>query len=123
MRNLVRLLIPALVLLLASSAAAQFIPRPAERMPEAPEPAPPPEEEPVQLPPVVPDPSTEIPALLRIVPRTIEVRGKHYRLARVEDRREGAWTVIAYVLNEADDTEVVRGFVRYEEWEPPPEPS
>jgi hypothetical protein len=54
---------------------------------------------------------------------TIEVRGKHYRLAGVEDRRDGAWDAIAYVLREADDAEVVRGFVRYEEWDPSAEPS
>lgn len=49
---------------------------------------------------------------------TIEVRGKHYRLLRVEDRRDGPFTSIAYLLRDADDAEVVRGFVRYEEWDP-----
>lgn len=51
---------------------------------------------------------------------TIEVRGRFYRLERVEDRRDGPWMAIAYVLQEQPDEEVVRGIVLYEEWSPPP---
>jgi hypothetical protein len=50
---------------------------------------------------------------------TVEVRGRFYQLLRVEDRPDGVWRAIAYVLREQPDEEVVRGLARYEEWVPP----
>lgn len=45
---------------------------------------------------------------------TVEIGERFYRLQRVEERRDGSWRAHAYLLDEADPNEVIRGLVRYE---------
>jgi hemolysin activation/secretion protein len=59
----------------SSDAIAQFIPRPAEEMPEPSEPTAPLPEPPVELPPIAPPTPLVPPGALRVAVRTIAVRG------------------------------------------------
>lgn len=45
---------------------------------------------------------------------TVEVGERFYRLHRVEERRDRSWWAHAYLLNEADPNDVIRGLIRYE---------
>jgi hypothetical protein len=44
---------------------------------------------------------------------TIEIDERYYRIAGVELRDDGAWKVVAYLLNECDAGAVIRRLVRY----------
>jgi hypothetical protein len=48
---------------------------------------------------------------------TVEIDGRFYRLARVEERRDGPWWGFAHHLEEREPNELIRALVRYE---PPP---
>jgi hypothetical protein len=48
---------------------------------------------------------------------TIEIEGRFYRLTDVEERVEGEWASVAYVLRETDDSTLIRRLIRYD---PPP---
>lgn len=55
---------------------------------------------------------------------TIEVEARFYRLIKVEERQVGHAWAYAYVLAEAEPSEVIRGLVRWEGVKPsPPRPS
>jgi hypothetical protein len=49
---------------------------------------------------------------------SLEIENRFYRLLRAEERQDGSWWVHAYLLNEADPNDVLRGLIRYE----PPAP-
>lgn len=45
---------------------------------------------------------------------TLEIGDRFYRLVRTEERMDGSWWSHAYVLQEADPSEVIRALIRYE---------
>jgi PAS domain-containing protein len=45
---------------------------------------------------------------------TLEIGDRFYRLVRTEERMDGSWWTHAYVLQEADPSEVIRALIRYE---------